>query len=70
MRVKAPPVEGEANEALIKALGKWFGLPRGNIRLVQGTQGKRKTFLLEGLTLAAAEETLRQLLPPGTRTDE
>ena len=70
IRVKAPPVEGEANKVLIKALSKWFGLPQGSIKLVQGAQGKRKTFLLQGLTLGRAEEILRTLLPQGARTDE
>ncbi|CUS78157.1 hypothetical protein JGI7_02012 [Candidatus Kryptonium thompsonii] len=40
--VKAPPVEGKANEALIKLLSDYFNIPKGNIKIVSGLSSKSK----------------------------
>ncbi len=50
IKVKAPPVDGEANTALIDALARIFGLPKKSVVLVRGQGGKQKTFLLTGLS--------------------
>jgi uncharacterized protein len=42
--VKAKPVEGKANDAVIRALAEHFGIPRSKIALVTGTTSKRKIF--------------------------
>ena len=51
--VTAPPVEGAANEAVVKLLAKTFGLRRGAVTLRAGQSGRRKTLLLRGATAAA-----------------
>lgn len=40
------PVEGKANKALIKRLGKAFGIPGSSIELDKGMKSKHKRFLL------------------------
>ena len=41
---KERPVEGRANEAIIKLLAKYFGVPRSQVRLISGATSKRKVF--------------------------
>lgn len=61
IKVKAPPVDGEANLALIAFLAKGFRLPKAQVVLQNGATGKLKTFLLTGITLEQAELKLREL---------
>lgn len=42
--VKEPPIDGRANEAVVKALAKYFGVAPSLIRLVSGASTKRKVF--------------------------
>ena len=42
--VKAPPVEGKANEAVIAALADFFKIRKSAITLIHGTSGKKKIF--------------------------
>ncbi len=58
IKVKAPPVDGEANVALIEFLAKLFGLPKKQVSLDRGGTGRQKLFLLEGISLETAEKTL------------
>ena len=49
VRVTSPPVEGEANEALVRYLAKRLGVPRSGVRIVQGHTGRRKAVRIDGL---------------------
>ncbi len=40
--VKAPPVEGKANEAVIRVLSEFFGVPKSSVQVVLGKSGKKK----------------------------
>ena len=42
VRVKAPPREGKANEAVVKLLSEYFKMPRSMINIVHGENGKNK----------------------------
>ena len=42
VRLTAPPVEGKANQALIKQLAQWFKVPASRISIEQGETSKRK----------------------------
>ncbi len=59
IRVKAPPVDGAANEELIRFLAKRFGVPRSSIRLVSGASSRHKRITIDGMT---PEEIARSLL--------
>jgi uncharacterized protein (TIGR00251 family) len=48
-RLTAPPVEGAANEALLRLLCSRLGLPRRAVRLVSGATARQKTLAIEGL---------------------
>jgi len=42
--VKEAPVGGQANEAIIKALAKYFDVAKSNIYLISGQTSKQKIF--------------------------
>lgn len=45
-----PPVEGRANQALLKYLAKTLGLPRSAVSLVSGETSREKRVRIEGLS--------------------
>ncbi|PTS88994.1 MULTISPECIES: DUF167 family protein [unclassified Caulobacter] len=49
VRVSSPPVEGEANAALIAFLAKALGVPRSSIRLAAGASARLKRLDIEGV---------------------
>ena len=53
--VTAPPVDGEANAAVIDALAEAFGVRRAAVTIVRGERGRRKTMRIEGATSAALQ---------------
>ncbi|MEW6718662.1 MAG: DUF167 domain-containing protein [Chloroflexota bacterium] len=59
IRLAAPPVEGQANEALIQFLSKVLGVPRSRIEIVAGERGRDK---LVSIMDMPAEEVERRIL--------
>ncbi|MEZ4503256.1 MAG: DUF167 domain-containing protein [Dehalococcoidia bacterium] len=49
VRVTAPPVDGRANEALVRLLARHLRVPRGAITLVSGATARTKLVEVEGL---------------------
>lgn len=47
VRVTAPPVEGQANEACRELLAKALSIPKSKIILVGGTHSRDKVFRIE-----------------------
>lgn len=43
IRIAAPPVDGEANDALCRFLAKACGVPRGAVSVESGESGRAKT---------------------------
>ena len=41
--VAAPPREGQANTAVVRAVSAFLGLPPSRVRIVHGQAGRRKT---------------------------
>jgi uncharacterized protein len=58
LAVTAPPVDGEANAAVIELLAKSVGVSRGAIEVVAGASSRRKTVRIEGVMRAAIEALL------------
>ncbi|GAB4116385.1 MAG: DUF167 domain-containing protein [Sandaracinaceae bacterium] len=48
----APPVDGEANAALVTFLAKRLGVAKRSVTLVQGAASKRKTLEVVGIVPA------------------
>jgi len=46
-RVKAPPVDGKANAAVIALLAKHFGLRKAQVNIKSGASGRMKLVVLE-----------------------
>ena len=58
IRVKAPPVDGAANEELIRFLAKRFKVPRKSVELLSGPSSRHKQIAIEGVTSTRIIETL------------
>ena len=54
--VTAPPVDGEANAAVIELVAKAFGVPRSAVEVIAGAASRRKTIRVRGATTARLEE--------------
>ena len=48
IRVAAPPLEGRANEELIKFLAQAFAVPQRKVRLLSGDSSRHKRFAITG----------------------
>jgi uncharacterized protein YggU (UPF0235/DUF167 family) len=46
--VSAPPVDGEANEAVRALVAKQLGVPRAQVALTRGASGRNKTLAITG----------------------
>jgi uncharacterized protein (TIGR00251 family) len=59
IKITAPPVDGEANQALIEFLSKYLKIAKREITIVKGETGRQKTLDIAGLDLQSAKEKLR-----------
>ena len=50
IKLKAPPVDGKANAALITFLAKSLGIPKSQVTLVRGKTSRVKVLEFEGVT--------------------
>ena len=51
----APPVDGAANEALIKLLAKQLGLAKSAVEIVRGERGRTKLLRVHGADVGALD---------------
>lgn len=58
IRLKAPPVDGAANEELIRLLATILGIPRRNVEIVSGHTSRTKRIRIAGVTSADIAEKL------------
>ncbi|NNB92133.1 DUF167 domain-containing protein [Corallococcus exiguus] len=58
IQLAAPPVDGEANAALVEFIAKTLGVPRRQVTLVAGDTSRRKRLRVEGVDAAAAEAVI------------
>jgi uncharacterized protein (TIGR00251 family) len=60
VQLAAPPVDGEANAALVEFLAGALRVRKSEVRIVRGETGRRKTIQVAGVTAAAALHVLTQ----------
>jgi uncharacterized protein (TIGR00251 family) len=58
VRIAAPPVDGAANNELVRVIAKAFGVSRSAVEITAGLTAKRKELRIEG----ASPERLRALI--------
>jgi uncharacterized protein (TIGR00251 family) len=58
IRLTAPPVEGQANIALIRYLADLLGVPQGNIEIVAGQTGRNKLVTIIGLDAPTVQKLI------------
>jgi uncharacterized protein (TIGR00251 family) len=56
--LKAPPVDGKANEECVRFFAELMGVPRSAVRIVQGAAGRMKVVEIEGVQMAEMERRL------------
>ncbi|KUG02705.1 hypothetical protein ASZ90_019899 [hydrocarbon metagenome] len=49
IKLTAPPVEGEANQALINFLSAFLKIPKRNINLIKGETSRHKLVEIQGI---------------------
>ena len=64
LKLQAQPIEGKANEALVKFLAKALDVPRGALTITHGMASKKKLIEVVSATLTT-EEVERRLIPAG-----
>lgn len=57
----SPPVDGEANEAIVALLAKQIGTSKTSLEIIRGDSGREKTLRIEG-----NETQIREKLGLGT----
>lgn len=58
LRVSSPPVDGAANEEVVKFLAKTFGVPRSAVAIISGETSRTKLLRISGLSAEALRERL------------
>ena len=66
-RVTAPPVQGRANEALLRLLAEALGVPKSSLRIVRGQRSREKLVAVEGLDAAEVGRRLELRSSAGQR---
>jgi uncharacterized protein len=56
VRLAAPPVEGAANDALVRYFSEALRIPRHAVRIVSGERGRRKRVALQGVSAHSVRE--------------
>lgn len=64
VRLRAPPVEGAANAALIAFLAEVLQVPQRQVDVVSGRNSRKKVVAVTGLPTALVEARLLAALPP------
>jgi hypothetical protein len=63
VRLHAPPVDGKANEALLRWLADRLGVGRAAVQLLRGQTSRRKTVQVDLPVAADVEALLERLVP-------
>jgi len=63
--VAAPPVDGEANEELVRFLARALGVGKRDVTIVRGESGRHKRVHIARMSESDARERIAVLLPSG-----
>ena len=63
VRITAPPVDGAANEALVKYLAETFSVSRSQVEIISGLTGRQKIVRVQGIS----EQDLTRVLNEGSK---
>ncbi|MGA8830773.1 MAG: DUF167 domain-containing protein [Desulfomonilaceae bacterium] len=58
IRLTSPPVDGEANKALIKFVAKKLKIRQSDVSIARGERSRDKTLLIRGVSREMAEQCL------------
>ena len=58
VQLAAPPVDGEANQALVQFLARALGVRKADVSIERGETGRRKTVRVAGVSAAQAAAAL------------
>ncbi len=59
--VNAPPVDGEANDAVVKLFSKALKVAKSKISIIRGESSREKTLRIEGITEKEIVERLNNV---------
>ncbi|WP_307402798.1 DUF167 domain-containing protein [Desulfofundulus luciae] len=65
VRLTAPPVEGEANEACRDFLARLLGVPRARVEIVAGYTGRNKLVRVQGVSVEKVRSLMAAKDRPG-----
>lgn len=59
IRLTAPPVDGAANDALVRYLAESFGIPRAGVEILSGHTARQKIVRISSITEHDLSKTVR-----------
>ena len=62
LSITSPPVDGQANKAVISFLAKTLRLPKTSISIVGGDKSRNKTIRITGISFSSLKKLIDQLL--------
>jgi uncharacterized protein len=62
--LRAPPLEGRANEALVAFLAELLGVRRAEVEIAAGEHGRNKVVMVRGRSAAAVAEAVEKAMKP------
>lgn len=68
LQVAAPPVDGKANDAIIRFLAKLMGRPVSAVRIVSGFASPMKTVEIDGVEARELDRAILESHGPETNT--
>jgi hypothetical protein len=59
VKIHAPPVDGKANDEIIRFFSKELGIAKNRVQIISGNLSKSKRIRIEGLTWSEVKEKLK-----------
>ena len=64
IKITAPPVDGRANEEVIRFLAGIFAVKKDHVQILGGLKSKKKTVMITGMARKDVEAVLAAVAPP------